>query len=217
MKSFFEFYEKLKNNKLNEQADAMVPPKTGMGAQAGAAMMPAPDMGATGAAGDMNLDMPPADPAADAEPAAGGDIQKQTAPAEGEIDADGIYPLLDQMLEFLNRFATEEDDEKAELKDGLTQKLEAIKNDFISLTGVEPAKKEEEAADETDEMGGAQAPETGTGIEQMTAPEAEAGGAPAGGMPGMPAAPAPGAGAAGAPAAGMGGPAMGGGGSFFGM
>lgn len=216
MKSFFEFYEKLKSNRLTEAADAMVPPNTGMGAAAGTAMTPAPSMagGGMGAPQDMNLGAPPAEDAAAAPEAGDADVQRQTAAPEGEVDAAGIYGLMDQMKEFLDRFATEDDDEKAELKDDLTQKLDAIKNDFISLTGVEPPKEEKAPEEETgDEMGGAQPADTGAGLEQMTPAEAEGGGAPEGGMPGMP---APAAAPAGG-GAGMGGPAVGGGGGFFGM
>lgn len=218
MKSFFEFYEKLKHKTLSEVADAMVPPNTGMGAAAGTAMSPMPDMGAMGmgAPGDMNLGGAPTGAAVGGE-APTGDIQPQTAAPEGEVDAAGIYGFMDQMKEFLDRFATEEDDEKAELKDDLIQKLDAIKNDFISLTGVEPPKAEKEEDGAEDEMGGQQPAEGGAGLEQMTPSEAEGGGAPAGGMPGMPAMPGTPAPAAPSPAGGMGGPAMGGGGGFFGM
>lgn len=219
MKSFYEFYEKLKQKKqLNEQ-DAMVQPNLGMPATMPSMAPPANQMNTPAASADMNLANQQQAPEMGLDDADSGDkgIQPNTAPPEGGVTADTVYPMMDQIVEFINKVleSAGDDDEKKELGEGLLQKIDAIKNDLISFTGVQPPDSGDEET--ADEMGGQQPDQSGTGIEQMSPAEAEGGGAPAtGGMPGMPNAQgAPDAGAG--MMQGMGGPAVGGGGSFFGM
>ena len=217
MKSFYEFYEKLKQKKQLHEQDAMVQPNLGMPASMPSMAPPSNQMG-TASAG-MNLANQQPAPEMDMQDTESGDkgIQPNTAPPEGGVTADTVYPMMDQIVEFVNKVleSAGDDDEKKELGEGLLQKLDAIKNDLISFTGVQPPDAQED--DGSDEMGGQQPDQSGTGLQQMSPAEAEGGGAPAtGGMPGMPTSqgsPEAGAGMM----QGMGGPAVGGGGSFFGM
>jgi hypothetical protein len=148
MKSFFEFYDKLKSKRLNEQ-DAMVPPNMGMGqAPPGGQMPSAGGMDSMGAPGQvagqqgMNLDAPQdmgGMDQLDADQDEGKeDSDSQTAPPEGEATAESLYPTIDTLIKFVKDYSVGDDDDKDQKREELLSQLDAIKNNIADLTGVQP-------------------------------------------------------------------------------
>jgi hypothetical protein len=233
MKSFFEFYNHLKNKKLNEQDQ--------MGMQSAGGMAPAPrpnapsggmDMGmgntppamnspSTAGAGanqqgvlgqDMDLDMGASDTGDSS------DITRQTDQSIGEQDPSQLMDNLKQLMNFVKNFGVGDDQDKSEKKDELNKQLQAVMENLGQLTGAEVPSDDSQA---DGEMGGEQpdSSEEDGGLPDASNTDMGAGGsAPLGGNTGSDAFGSGdmggnmAGGASAQPAGGMGG--MGGGGGF---
>jgi hypothetical protein len=186
MKSFFEFYEKLKAKKINEdfggmpQNPNMMPPPGGAGGMAPPSMggmQASPDMG-----GGMDQNAPPEDTGYEDDMSAPDKSQKNTAAPEGEsLKAEEIYGMLDQISDFINR-AQGKDDEDADqnLKSEMEATLDSLRSNIEAMTGVAAPSTSE---DGSEEMGAEQPDEKGVGIDDASSEEMQAGGAPNPGAP----------------------------------
>jgi hypothetical protein len=190
MKSFFEFYEKLKSKKLNENMGMqmpgqpmMAPPGGNMGApQMGGGMAP-PPMGGDMAAPDMgggDMDMSSGEAETDAAPNA---TQRNTSAPEGDSKKpEEIYDMLDQISNFIKNAAGKDGEEEVDpqLKSEMESTLDSLKANLETLTGISAPSSSEDGAEE---MGAEQPDEKGVGIDDASPQELDAGGAPSGGAP----------------------------------
>jgi hypothetical protein len=161
MKSFFEFYNHLKDRKLRE-ADMNVPAAPaqigGMGGSApAAAPTNAPNAAGTGvnqpgfAGQDMDLNM--------GGQTEGDGMTKQTDEPVGEQDPAQMMDSLKQLAQFIKNFGVGDDQEKSEKKDELTKQIQAVMENLGTLTGSEVPSDDEQA---DGEMGGDQLADDGS-------------------------------------------------------
>lgn len=192
MKSFFEFYQKLKDKQINEQDQGgmnlnapapAAPGGMGMGAgQGGTPAAPAfpsmvgqPGANQAGVLGqDMDLDM-----GAENQQGQEGDdrISRQTDENIGEQDADTLMQNLQDLLKFVKNYGVGDDQEKSSKKDELQKQLEAVMENLGQLTGTSVPGSDEQ---EEGEMGGEQE-EDGSMPEAPTANMGGGGASPLGG------------------------------------
>jgi len=182
MKSFFEFYNHLKDRKLRE-ADMNVPAAPaqigGMGAPAPApAAAPtnapasaAPGSNQPGVVGlDMDLDM--------GGQTEGDGMTKQTDEPVGEQDPAQMMDSLKQLAQFIKNFGVGDDQEKSEKKDELTKQIQAVMENLGTLTGSEVPSDDEQA---DGEMGGDQSADDGSQPNASSSGMGAGGAAPLGG------------------------------------
>jgi hypothetical protein len=175
MKSFYEFYRLIKENKLFEQE--MGDPMT---ANATAGVPPVQGGMAPPA-------MPPAAPAADAgaeampeEPETGSEEDKSNvSPSAGELDTESVAQALESLAGMADNFKSQDEDKGAQYE----QLVNQLKDLVASITGTEEEEKEE----------GEEAPPQGAEgqnpIPAGGAAESEEGSPELGGQAGMPTAP----------------------------
>ena len=175
MKSFYEFYRLIKENKLFEQE--MGDPMT---ANATAGVPPVQGGMAPPA-------MPPAAPAADAgaeampeEPETGSEEDKSNvSPSAGELDTESVAQALESLAGMADNFKSQDEDKGAQYE----QLVNQLKDLVASITGTEDKEKEE----------GEEAPPQGAEgqnpIPAGGAAESEEGSPELGGQAGMPTAP----------------------------
>jgi hypothetical protein len=156
MKSFFEFYQKLKT--INEQ-DTMVPPNLGLNAAAPAGGMPDPSAGPQmgGAPGapppptqqtgmDMSGEMSAMDQDTSTAPEEGD--RSQLAPPEGELSVDSAFQALDSVRKFLKDFQVDDGDEDKERSLGsLKEMIDAAIQQMSEITGVQPPDSADDEGD----------------------------------------------------------------------
>jgi hypothetical protein len=175
MKSFYEFYRLIKENKLFEQE--MGDPMT---ANATAGVPPVQGGMAPPA-------MPPAAPAADAgaeampeEPETGSEEDKSNvSPSAGELDTESVAQALESLAGMADNFKSQDEDKGAQYE----QLVNQLKDLVASITGTEDEEKEE--GEETPPQGA----EGQNPIPAGGAAESGEGSPELGGQAGMPAAP----------------------------
>ena len=156
MKSFFEFYNHLKDRKIREQADPnapAAPAPMAMGGNGAPAPAPsnAPDSAGAGSnqpgvlGQDMDLDM--------GGQTEGDGMTKQTDEPVGEQDPAQMMDSLKQLSQFIKNFGVGDDQEKADKKDELTKQIQAVMENLGTLTGSEVPSDDDQA---DGEMGGDQ-------------------------------------------------------------
>jgi hypothetical protein len=157
MKSFFEFYQKLKT--INEQ-DTMVPPNLGLNAAAPGGMMPppagGPQMGGVPGAPpapmqqqtgfDMGSEMSSLNQDAATAPEEGD--RSQLSPPEGEVNVDSAFQALDSVRKFLKDFQVDDsDDDKERSLGSLKDMIDAAIQQMSEITGVQPPESTEDEGD----------------------------------------------------------------------
>lgn len=157
MKSFFEFYNHLKDRKLREQADsnapaAPAPMSLNMGGSAPASSPS--NSPATGGAGanqpgvigqDMDLDM--------SGQTEGDGMTKQTDEPVGEQDPSQMMDSLKQLSQFVKNFGVGDDQQKTDKKNELTKQIQAVMENLGILTGSQVPSEDDQSEGE---IGGSQ-------------------------------------------------------------
>lgn len=145
MKSFFEFYDLLKQRRMNEQdgTNTMTDPNMGMNAAAPAGTMTPTDQG--GAAPAMGgMDMPMGDMGEEGAVAPEEGKEKperdQLAPPEGDMpQPEELFSMIDKIKSFVTDYDIGDDEDKDSAKQEIDSQLEALKNNLVKITGVQPA------------------------------------------------------------------------------